>query len=80
LTTETAGLPDLSGAPWLTEPRVRQVFALLSAAGGEARIAGGAVRNALLGRPVGEIDFATCVVPDDVMSEVEYAFVMAFAL
>jgi tRNA nucleotidyltransferase/poly(A) polymerase len=47
---------------------VQRVFALLSAGGEEVRIAGGAVRNALLGRPVGEIDFATTVTPDAVIA------------
>ena len=59
-------LPSLAGAPWLAEHRVQRVFALLSAAGGEARVAGGAVRNALMGQPVGEVDFATTLTPDAV--------------
>lgn len=62
----SAAVPDLAGAPWLTAPRVQRVFATLEAEGHEARIVGGAVRNALMGRPVGEIDFATTATPDTV--------------
>jgi tRNA nucleotidyltransferase/poly(A) polymerase len=70
-------LPSLSGAPWLAEPRVRRVFALLTAGGEEARIAGGAVRDALLGRPVGEIDFATTATPEVVMAAAAAAGIKA---
>jgi tRNA nucleotidyltransferase/poly(A) polymerase len=43
------------------------VLALLNSAGEEARVIGGAVRNALLGHAVGEIDIATTAVPDEVI-------------
>ena len=39
---------------------------LLNANGEEARVVGGAVRNALLGLPIGEIDIATTAVPEEV--------------
>ncbi|MDX2264253.1 MAG: CCA tRNA nucleotidyltransferase [Hyphomicrobiales bacterium] len=57
--------PSLSpkAAPWLAEDGVRAVFAALSAAGHEARVVGGAVRNALLQRPVSDIDFAATATP-----------------
>ncbi len=51
-------------APWLFEAAVPRLFALLDADGEEARAVGGAVRNALLGLPVQEIDFATTATPD----------------
>ena len=70
-------LPNLAAAPWLKEPRVRRVFALLTAGGEEARIAGGAVRNALMGRDVGEIDFATTATPDIVMAAAAAAGIKA---
>src|SRR5262249_2407201 len=38
----------------------------LEAEGDEARIVGGAVRNTLLGKPVGDVDFATTALPDAV--------------
>jgi tRNA nucleotidyltransferase/poly(A) polymerase len=42
------------------------VFACLNREGFEVRAVGGAVRNALLGRPVTEVDFATTAKPEDV--------------
>jgi poly(A) polymerase len=59
--------PTLSDAEWLARPQVQQVFAALEQDHDEARIVGGAVRNALLGEPVGEIDFATTALPETVM-------------
>jgi poly(A) polymerase len=41
--------------------------ALLAALAGEARFVGGAVRDALLGRAVGDVDLATPLPPDEVM-------------
>ena len=60
-------LPSLADADWLAAGPVRAVFALLEGAGEEARVVGGAVRNALMGLPVAEIDFATTATPDRVM-------------
>jgi tRNA nucleotidyltransferase/poly(A) polymerase len=54
-------------APWLTSGPAAQVLALLNAGGAEGRVVGGAVRNALLGLPVGEIDIATTALPDEVV-------------
>jgi poly(A) polymerase len=59
-----ANLPNLASAEWLTAPAVRQIFAVIEGGGEEARIVGGAVRNALMGRPVHEVDFATTATPD----------------
>lgn len=61
-------LPSLARARWLKKPSLQKVFALVAAAGGEARVAGGAVRNALLGEPIGDIDIATTLAPQDVMA------------
>jgi poly(A) polymerase len=57
-------LPSLARAKWLQEPRLQQVMAAIAAAGGEARVAGGAVRNALMGEEVSEIDLASTLRPD----------------
>ena len=57
-------LPSLSGATWLVEPATRAVFSALLAEGAEARAVGGAVRNALMGKPVKDIDIATTAPPD----------------
>src|SRR5512134_2164446 len=59
--------PSLAGAEWLTRPATRAVFAALSVGGEEARAVGGSVRNALVGRPVADIDIATTAVPEDVL-------------
>ena len=60
-------LPSLADALWLNEPGLRRVFAAIASAGGEARVAGGAVRNALLGEAVADIDVATTLLPDQIM-------------
>jgi poly(A) polymerase len=44
------------------------VFAALTQEGEETRIVGGALRSALLGRPVHEIDLATTLLPEAVMA------------
>jgi poly(A) polymerase len=59
-------LPSLAGEAWLNEPRLQAVMRALNAQG-ETRVAGGAVRNALLGVPVADIDLATILPPQDVM-------------
>jgi tRNA nucleotidyltransferase/poly(A) polymerase len=56
--------PSLAGADWLEAEGVRRVFAALDRDGDESRIVGGAVRDALAGRAVGDTDFATTATPD----------------
>ena len=58
--------PRVSG-DWLHSAPIRKVFAALKAGNAEARIVGGAVRDAIIGRPVGEIDIATTALPEEVM-------------
>jgi poly(A) polymerase len=53
-------------APWLTAGPARRVLALLNEDGEEARVVGGAVRNALLKIPIGDIDIATTALPEEV--------------
>lgn len=60
--------PDLSDADWLKDAVLGRVFEALTREGGEARIAGGAVRNALLREDVSDIDIATTEPPDRVMA------------
>jgi tRNA nucleotidyltransferase/poly(A) polymerase len=48
-------------------------LALLNGGGEEARVVGGAVRNALLGRSVADIDIATTAVPDEVIRRAKAA-------
>jgi poly(A) polymerase len=59
-------------AAWLDDPLVGALFAVLNT-GGEARIVGGAVRNTLLGKPAGDLDFATTHLPDATMTLVAAA-------
>ena len=66
-------VPDLKDATWLREPLLGQVLSALSVSGGCVRIAGGAVRDALMGRPVREIDLAIDVPPDEVSRLAEAA-------
>jgi tRNA nucleotidyltransferase/poly(A) polymerase len=60
--------PSLKEAEWLQWPETAKVFAALNAEGVETRAVGGAVRDALLGLPVTEIDLATTAVPQKVMT------------
>ncbi len=57
--------PDLTHAPWLRAKALQQVLRVLEKAGA-ARVAGGAVRNGLLGEPVDDIDIATTLLPERV--------------
>jgi poly(A) polymerase len=60
-------------APWLQDPALQKLLAVLSADGEQARIAGGAVRNALLGEPVHEVDIATTALPQETVKRAEEA-------
>ena len=60
-------LPNLKRAAWLNEPRLQDVMAVITRGGAEVRVAGGAVRNALSGVPIADVDLATTMLPDDVM-------------
>ena len=53
--------------PGCAKPPLAQLLDALDRDGEEARVVGGAVRNALLGEPVGEIDLATTALPDEVI-------------
>ena len=56
---------SISDAPWLKDKALQKLLAVLSADGEEARIACVAVRNALLGEAVTDIDIATTCLPDE---------------
>ena len=66
-------LPHLRDAAWLKHGEVARLLELLNRDGEEARVVGGAVRNALLELPVGEIDVATTALPEEVMRRVTVA-------
>ncbi|MEO1159829.1 MAG: CCA tRNA nucleotidyltransferase [Pseudomonadota bacterium] len=60
-------LPSLHGHAILETVGLDAVFRAIADAGGDARIVGGAVRNALLGEPVLDIDIATTLTPEQVL-------------
>jgi len=57
--------PNIADAEWFRRSETQSVFHCLNRDGFEVRIAGGAIRNALLGQPVFEVDFATTATPLD---------------
>ena len=61
---------DLKRNYWITDAKTR---AVLDALGPDARFVGGAVRNALIGRDVSDIDIATPLVPDEVTKRLSAA-------
>jgi poly(A) polymerase len=60
-------------APWLKSGSVTRVLELLNADGEEARVVGGAVRNALLNIQTGDIDIATTALPEEVIRRAKAA-------
>ncbi len=64
---------SIAGCAWLNDKRLQRVLSLLNIEGEEARIAGGAVRNALLGEAVSDIDIATTCLPEVTVRRVEKA-------
>lgn len=60
-------------ATWLHAGPLHALLEVLNRDGEEARVIGGAVRNALLGIPVTEIDIATTAPPDEVERRVTAA-------
>lgn len=67
----TVSIVDL--ADWLRDADLQRLLATLNANGDEARIAGGAVRNALLGQAVTDIDIASTTLPDETIRRAESA-------
>lgn len=58
---------------WLNHPGTQGVFRAFERAGAAAYLVGGCVRNALLGRPVEDIDIATPATPENVTNIAENA-------
>ena len=52
---------------WLSEKGLQQLFAAVKEAGGEARVVGGAVRDALLDVGGGDVDVASSLLPERMM-------------
>jgi poly(A) polymerase len=68
-----SGLPRRLDADWLKTGTVATLLALLDRDGEEARVVGGAVRNALIEVPISEFDIATTALPQEVVRRVEAA-------
>src|SRR5271168_4735554 len=64
---------DLAQAPWMRAEPLTKLMATLAKDGGDARVVGGAVRNALLGLPVKDIDIATPLSPEAAMARLKEA-------
>lgn len=70
-------MTSVSGEAWFADPALRSVLALLNSDGGEGRVAGGAVRNSLMGLPVADVDIATTLRPDVVAERAKAAGIKA---
>lgn len=70
-------MTSLKDRDWFQRRDLVTVMALLNRDGGQARIVGGVVRNALMGIPVSDFDIATTVLPEEVMKRAEKAGIKA---
>ncbi|MCJ8148386.1 CCA tRNA nucleotidyltransferase [Shinella sedimenti] len=70
-------MTSVAGEAWFSDPALGRVLSLLNSEGGEARVAGGAVRNSLMGLPVADIDIATTLPPQDVVERAKAADIKA---
>jgi poly(A) polymerase len=64
---------QLVDAAWLQRAETQAVLAALTGRGHQARAVGGAVRNALLGLAVGDVDIATTASPDEIIDAARLA-------
>ncbi|UNK39037.1 CCA tRNA nucleotidyltransferase [Shinella sp. H4-D48] len=70
-------MTSVAGEAWFSDPALGQVLSLLNNEGGEARVAGGAVRNSLMGLAVADIDIATTLPPQGVVERAKAADIKA---
>lgn len=75
-----AAAQRLKNAPWLKRPETQRIFALLDGASDHTRAVGGVVRDSLLerNRDSAEIDFATQLLPREVMERAGEAGIAAY--
>ena len=59
--------------PWMTRAATQAVLKALGDAGATARFVGGSVRDAVIGRAVGDVDMATDAAPEAVVAALEAA-------
>ncbi len=70
-------MTQLEHVAWLNAPATQTLVAAFEQAGQPLRFVGGAVRDALLGRAVGDIDAATPAHPNDIMRILQQAGIRA---
>jgi poly(A) polymerase len=70
-------MTSVAHEPWFQDPALQRVLGLLNEDGGEARVAGGAIRNALMGLPVADVDIATTLPPEQVIERAVKAGIKA---
>jgi poly(A) polymerase len=58
---------QLADSAWLRASALSRTLSILNSGGEEARVVGGAARNALMGLPLSDIDIATTAPPDEVV-------------
>ena len=79
--SDDEGAPEPTGKvapqPWMTAPETVAVVEALAAAGAEVRFVGGCVRDAVLQRPVVDIDIATPEPPERVIALLAKAAIQA---
>lgn len=75
-----AAAQRLKEAPWLVKAETQRIFALLDGVFGETRVVGGVVRDTLIERmrEAADIDFATTLLPDEVMRRAGEAAIAAY--
>jgi poly(A) polymerase len=71
------GPPSLKESPWLVRPETRNVLEAIEHGNHCVRVVGGAVRNALLGETVRDVDVATTARPEEVIRLAEAASLRA---
>jgi poly(A) polymerase len=69
--TDTDNSLRIERQAWMAEQATLAVLEALAAGDAEARFVGGSVRDALLGRPIGDIDIATPAPPERVIELLE---------
>jgi poly(A) polymerase len=67
----------VAGEAWFNASDLKKVMALLNGDGAETRVAGGAVRNSLMGLPIADVDLATQLKPQDVIERAQSAGIKA---
>ncbi|WP_321393009.1 CCA tRNA nucleotidyltransferase [Emcibacter sp.] len=64
---------DRATVAWLDRPGLKKLLQVLNENDGVARLVGGCVRDSLMGRPIGDIDVACSLHPEEAMSRLEKA-------